>query len=238
MKAMERRKFLTVVGTAALAAPVLGTATSYASVLGDFNGHKLADLGYDFNALEPHIDAQTMELHYTRHYNGYYNKFMSAADGTKLVETPLEQIFAQISKHPVGIRNNGGGFYNHTLFWENMTPQQGQIPVKLKQAIEKDFGSVEAFKEKFSNAAKSHFGSGWAWLAIDSKGKLFVTSTPNQDNPLMDIAEVKGTPLLGIDVWEHAYYLKYQNKRASYVDNFWNVVNWDVVNKRLTNALA
>lgn len=235
---MERRKFLTAVGTAALAAPILGTATSYASVLGYFNGHKLADLAYDFNALEPYIDAQTMELHYTKHYNGYYNKFMAAADGTKLLDTPMEEIFARISKHSSGIRNNGGGFYNHTLFWENMTPNQGQVPEKLKKAIEKDFGSFDTFKDKFSAAAKTHFGSGWAWLAVDSKGKLFVTSTPNQDNPLMDVTAKQGAPLLGIDVWEHAYYLKYQNKRASYVDNFWNLVNWDVVNNRLTNALA
>ena len=235
---MERRKFLTVVGTTALVAPVIGIVNSYASVVSNFNGHKLADLDYDFGALEPYIDARTMELHYTKHYNGYYNKFMAAADGTKLLDTPMEEIFARISEHSSGIRNNGGGFYNHSLFWENMTPKQGQIPEKLKKAIENDFGSVDDFKEKFGNAAKTHFGSGWAWLSVDSKGKLFVSSTPNQDNPLMNITGKQGTPLLGIDVWEHAYYLKYQNKRAGYVDNFWNVVNWDVVNNRLAKAIA
>lgn len=235
---MERRKFLTVVGTTALVAPVFGTVTSYASAMNKTEEYKLADLGYDFNALEPYIDARTMELHYTKHYKGYFNKFMAAADGTKLLETPLEDIFARISEHSSGIRNNGGGFYNHTLFWENMTPNQGQIPNKLKQTIEKDFGSVDALRDKFSTAAKTHFGSGWAWLAVNSKGRLFVTSTPNQDNPLMNVVEKQGTPLLGVDVWEHAYYLKYQNKRANYVDNFWNLINWDVVNNRLVNALA
>ena len=235
---MERRKFITVLGTAALAVPAIGTMASYGSELKAFEGHKFPDLGYGFNALEPYIDAQTMELHYTKHHQGYFNKFLSAAEDTELLNTPMEQIFAKVSKLPVGIRNNGGGFYNHTLYWENMTPSQGEIPSDLKAAIEKDFGSVESFKEKFGTAAKTHFGSGWAWLIYDNNGKLAVTSTPNQDNPLMDVTEHRGIPILGIDVWEHAYYLNYQNRRADYVDNFWNVVNWDVVNKRLEIALA
>eukprot|EP00764_Aduncisulcus_paluster_P013113 gnl/Carplike_NY0171/638_a876_1361.p1 GENE.gnl/Carplike_NY0171/638_a876_1361~~gnl/Carplike_NY0171/638_a876_1361.p1 ORF type:complete len:236 (-),score=18.53 gnl/Carplike_NY0171/638_a876_1361:392-1099(-) len=235
---MERRKFISVVGTAAIAAPVIGTMASCASETKTFEGHKFPDLGYDFNALEPYIDAQTMELHYTKHHQGYYNKFMSAAEGTELLNTPMEQIFAEISKQPAGIRNNGGGYYNHALFWENMTPSQSEMPADLKAAIEKDFGSVESFQEQFGTAAKTHFGSGWAWLIYDENGKLSVVSTPNQDNPLMDIATTKGKPLLGVDVWEHAYYLKYQNKRADYVDNFWNVVNWDVVNNRFSEALV
>jgi len=235
---MERRKFITVIGTAALAAPVIGSMASCAPTPKKFDGHVLPELGYDFGALEPFIDAQTMELHYTKHYKGYYTKFMAAAEGTDLLETRMEQIFAKISSQSEGIRNNGGGYYNHTLFWENMTPNQEPISEELKAAIDKDFGSMDAFKEEFGKAAKTRFGSGWAWLAVDNTGKLFVTSTPNQDNPLMDIAEKQGTPLLGIDVWEHAYYLHYQNRRAEYVDNFWNIINWEVVGKRMTAATA
>lgn len=233
---MERRKFITVVGTAAIAAPVIGSLAACATGNKPFEGHKLAELGYDYNALEPYVDAQTMELHYSKHYNGYFNNFMNAAEGTDLLDTPMEQIFAKISIQPEGIRNNGGGYYNHTLFWENMNPSPGEVSSELKSAIENDFGSVDSFKEEFGKAAKTHFGSGWAWLVKGSDGKLFVTSTPNQDNPLMDVSEKQGIPLLALDVWEHAYYLHYQNKRAEYVDNFWNVVNWDVVNNRLLAA--
>jgi Fe-Mn family superoxide dismutase len=235
---MERRKFISVVGTAALAAPVIGTIVSCASETKNFTGHKFPELGYDFNALEPSIDAQTMELHYSKHHQGYFNNFMKAAEGTELLNTPMEQIFAEMSKHPAAVRNNGGGFYNHALFWENMTPAPGEIPAELKEAIDRDFGSLDEFKEKFGTAAKTHFGSGWAWLAAGSDGKLIITSTPNQDNPLMDVTETKGTPLLALDVWEHAYYLKYQNMRASYVDNFWNVVNWEVVKNRFLTTIA
>ncbi len=233
---MKRRSFISAIGTAALAAPVFGPLTSFASANTNFEGHKFPDLGYDFNALEPYIDAQTMELHYTKHHQGYYNNFMSAVKNSKLAETPLEKIFESISRESETVRNNGGGYYNHTLFWENMTPSQQKIPGNLTKAIEKDFGSVDSFKEKFSEASKSRFGSGWGWLAMNNSGKLFVTSTPNQDNPLMDVAKERGVPLLGLDVWEHAYYLKYQNRRAEYVDNFWNIVNWNVVNDRLKKA--
>ncbi len=235
---MERRKFIAVVGTAAMVTPVVGSFASVISETNKFEGHKFPELGYAYNALEPYIDAQTMELHYSKHHQGYFNKFMAEAEGSELLNMPMEQIFAQISKQSAGIRNNGGGYYNHSLFWENMTPNQVEIPSKLKAGLEKDFGSVDAFKEKFGSAAKTHFGSGWAWLILGNDGKLQVTNTPNQDNTLMDVAVVKGKPLLAIDVWEHAYYLKYQNKRADYVDNFWNVVNWGVVNKRLETALA
>lgn len=149
----------------------------------------------------------------------------------------MEQIFASISKQPVAVRNNGGGFYNHNLFWENMTPQKNDIPAELKAAIEKDLGSFDKFKEAFSKAAMTRFGSGWAWLSVDKNGKLFVSSTPNQDNPLMDVVEERGTPVLALDVWEHAYYLKYQNKRVDYVTNFWNVINWNVVYNRYKAAI-
>jgi len=235
---MERRKFIMTVGAAAVASPFLSSLTSCASETKEFAGHVFPELPYAYDALEPYIDAQTMELHYSKHHKGYYSKFMAAAEGTELVNTPMEQIFAEISKQPAGIRNNGGGYYNHALFWENMTPEQHEMPAELKAAIEKDFESVDAFKTAFGKAAKTQFGSGWAWLMVDSNGTLKVSSTPNQDNPLMDDAEVKGSPLLALDVWEHAYYLHYQNRRGDYVDNFWNVVNWDVVNNRLIVATA
>lgn len=233
---MERRKFIALAGTAALVTPVIGTLSSCATGTKVFTGHVFPELGYDYGALEPYIDAQTMELHYSKHHQGYFNNFMKAAEGTELLNTPLEQIFAGISGQSATIRNNGGGFYNHNLFWENMTPTAVEMPAELKSAIEKDFGSVDSFREKFGNAAKTQFGSGWAWLLVDQQGKLQVSATPNQDNPLMDVTEIKGTPILGIDVWEHAYYLKYQNKRAEYVDNFWNIINWEVVNNRLAAA--
>lgn len=229
---MERRKFISAIGTAALVAPLINPLTSLASESNSFEGHKFPELGYAYNALEPYIDAQTMELHYSKHHKGYFNNFMTAAEGTEMLKTPMQEIFANISKHSATVRNNGGGFYNHSLFWENMTPSKNEIPAKLKSAIEKDLGSFDAFKESFGKAAKTRFGSGWAWLSVDNKGKLFVSSTANQDNPLMETEKEKGTPILCLDVWEHAYYLKYQNKRADYVDNFWNIVNWDVVNKR------
>jgi superoxide dismutase, Fe-Mn family len=235
---MKRRNFITAMGTVAVATPFIGTIASCASEPAMFEGHKFPELGYSFDALEPYIDALTMELHYTKHHQGYYNNFMKAADGTALLETPMQQIFAGISKQSATIRNNGGGFYNHTLFWENMSPSQTEIPAALKQLLENDFGSVDAFREKFGQAAKTQFGSGWAWLAVGEDKKLFVTATPNQDNPLMDVVPERGIPVLGLDVWEHAYYLKYQNRRAEYVDNFWNLINWNVVKNRFDKAIA
>ncbi len=233
---MERRKFIQTVGTAAVVTPVLGSYSAFASNSVGSEGHTFPDLPYAYDALEPYIDAQTMELHYSKHHKGYYTKFLAAAEGTDLVNMPMEKIFAGISKQPTAIRNNGGGYYNHALYWENMTPDQKAIPEDLENALVKDFGSVDAFKEKFGKTAKTHFGSGWAWLVAGKNGKLQVVSTPNQDNPLMDVVDTKGVPLLAIDIWEHAYYLKYQNKRADYVDNFWNIVNWDIVNSRLAKA--
>lgn len=194
---------------------------------------KLPDLKYDYNALEPHIDARTMEIHHSKHHGGYTSKLNDAIAGTSLEGKSIEDILAGVSGQSTAVRNNGGGYYNHNLFWEVMSPDGGGNPSgDLAAAIEKDFGSFDAFKEEFNNAAATRFGSGWAWLVKQDGGKLVVTSTPNQDNPLMDIAEVKGTPVLGLDVWEHAYYLNYQNRRPEYISAFWNVINWDEVASR------
>ena len=196
---------------------------------------QLPDLKYGYDALEPNIDARTMEIHHTKHHGGYTKKLNSAIEGTELENKTIEEILAGISTLPVGVRNNGGGYYNHTLFWEIMGPNGGGTPTgEVARAIDDAFGSFDSFKEKFTTAATGRFGSGWAWLIKDNQGKLHVTDTPNQDNPLMDIAQVKGFPVLGLDVWEHAYYLKYQNRRPEYIEAFWNVIDWDAVNKRYT----
>jgi Fe-Mn family superoxide dismutase len=194
-------------------------------------------LPYAYNALEPYIDASTMEIHYSKHHKTYYDNFLKAIAGTDLEFQTLNEIFASIGKAPAAVRNMGGGYYNHILFWENLSPTPGEQSAKLKSAIETRFGSFDAFKEAFNKASSTVFGSGWAWLVLTPEGKLEITSTPNQDNPLMDIAVVKGTPLLTIDVWEHAYYLKYQNKRADYIAAFWSVINWDEVSKRYEKAV-
>jgi Fe-Mn family superoxide dismutase len=190
------------------------------------------ELPYAYNALEPTIDAKTMEIHYSKHHKAYYTNFMAAIKDTPAADMDLMSIFAEISKHPAAVRNNGGGFYNHSLFWANMTGTKTSPSAALQAAIEKDFGSMDKFKEEFANAGKKQFGSGWAWLVLGKDGKLFVSSTANQDNPLMDVVDKKGTPLLCLDVWEHAYYLNYQNRRPDYVDSFWNVVNWETVSQR------
>jgi len=175
---------------------------------------ELPKLSYDYKALEPHIDAMTMEIHYTKHHGAYTNNLNNAIKGTELENKSIEEILKDISKYPVAVRNNGGGYFNHNLFWDIMSPKGGGEPTgKLLDAINKDFGSFEKFKELFNNAAATRFGSGWAWM-VNQNGKLVVSSTPNQDNPLMDVAEIKGTPILGLDVWEHAYYLKYQKQKA------------------------
>ena len=193
---------------------------------------QLPDLNYDYNALEPYIDAQTMEIHYTKHHGGYTSKLNDAIKDSELESKTIEDILKDVSKYSVGVRNNGGGFYNHKLFWDIMSGSGGGQPSGgLLEAINASFGSFDELKEKFNTAAATRFGSGWAWL-INQNGKLVVASTPNQDNPLMDVAEVKGTPILGLDVWEHAYYLKYQNRRPEYIDAFWNVIDWDQVAKR------
>lgn len=198
--------------------------------------HKLPDLKYAFDALEPHIDAMTMEIHHDKHHNAYVTNLNKAIEGTDAENLSLEELMANISKHPAAVRNNGGGHYNHTLFWEILGPGGGAPSGKLGDAINDTFGSLDSLKEQMNNAGATRFGSGWAWLIVQD-GKLAVCSTPNQDNPLMDIAEVKGTPILGIDVWEHAYYLKYQNKRPDYLSAIWNVINWEEVAKRYEAAL-
>ncbi|ENW07579.1 superoxide dismutase [Acinetobacter beijerinckii] len=199
-----------------------------------------APLPYKTNALEPAIDQQTMEIHYGKHHKAYVDN-LNAQIKTypELDKLTVEQIQKQISKYNATVRNNGGGHFNHAFFWESLAPtnKTGKVSPKLLKQITQDFGSFEAFQEQFNQAATSRFGSGWAWLIVNPAGKLEITSTPNQDNPLMDIAEKKGQPLLGLDVWEHAYYLKYQNRRADYTKAFWSVVNWNKVNQRYEHAV-
>jgi Fe-Mn family superoxide dismutase len=195
-------------------------------------------LPFTYDALEPYIDKMTVELHYTKHHKTAYDNFINAIKGTPMEKMDILDIFRNVSKYPAAVRNNGGSNFNHTLYWENMKANGGGIPAgNLFKAITKAYGTFEEFKKQFSDAAKNRFGSGYAWLCIDDKGTLFVCSTPNQDNPLMDLAEKKGTPLLVLDVWEHAYYLKYQNRRADYIDAFWNIVNCDEVTRRYEKAL-
>jgi Fe-Mn family superoxide dismutase len=192
---------------------------------------ELPKLPYAFNALEPHIDAKTMEIHHDKHHQAYVTNLNKAIEGTDAEKLSIEEICKNISKYPVAVRNNGGGHYNHSLFWEIMAPNAGGMPTgDLAKAIETDLGGFEKFKADFSNAGATRFGSGWAWLCV-KEGKLAICSTPNQDNPLMDIADAgcKGTPILGMDVWEHAYYLNYQNRRPDYMAAFFNVINWNKV---------
>jgi Fe-Mn family superoxide dismutase len=190
---------------------------------------ELPALTYAFNALEPHIDARTMEIHHGKHHQAYVNNLNNAVKGNAAEGKSLEELMHEVSKYSMAIRNNGGGHWNHSLFWTLLSPTGGGNPTgKLADDIAATFGSFETFKEQFNTAATTRFGSGWAWLVVHD-GKLVVTSTPNQDNPLMDIAEVKGTPILGLDVWEHAYYLHYQNRRPDYINAWWNVVNWSKV---------
>lgn len=199
---------------------------------------KQAPLPYAYNALEGSIDAQTMEIHYNKHGAAYVANLNKAIAGTSLEKESLVKILSGISKQSPAIRNNAGGHYNHELFWTILTPEKNTQPSeKLAKAINQSFGSFDAFKEKMSKAGADRFGSGWAWLIVTPEKKLAITSTANQDNPLMDITEVKGIPVLGIDVWEHAYYLKYQNKRADYLSAIWNVINWKEINKRYEAAL-
>ncbi|MEX0987294.1 MAG: superoxide dismutase [Bacteroidales bacterium] len=201
------------------------------------DGFKQKDLPYSFDALEPYIDKQTMELHFGKHHAGYTSKFNAALADEEVATKDIYEIFANVSMYSSNIRNNGGGYFNHALFWDFMSPDGGGLPEgELLAAIEEDFGSFKVFQELFSGAAASQFGSGWAWLIVDEEGSLKITSTANQDNPLMDVAEVKGTPILNLDVWEHAYYLNYQNKRPEYIKNFWNVVNWKTVEKLFGEA--
>jgi len=199
---------------------------------------KQTPLPYAYNALEGSVDAQTMEIHYTKHAAAYVANLNKAIAGTPLEKESLEKILSHISKESPAVRNNAGGHYNHELFWTVLTPEKNTQPsAKLAKAINDSFGSLDALKEKLSKAGADRFGSGWAWLVVTADKKLAVTSSSNQDNPLMDIAEVKGTPIFGIDVWEHAYYLKYQNKRADYLAAIWNVTNWKEISKRYEEAI-
>jgi Fe-Mn family superoxide dismutase len=198
---------------------------------------QLPELGYAYDALEPNIDARTMEIHHSKHHNGYTTKLNGAIAGTELEGKSIETILANLDMSNGGVRNNGGGFYNHSLFWKVMNPEdKGSLSGELKEAIETAYGSEEAFMEAFSNAAATQFGSGWAWLCVHKGGKVEVCSTPNQDNPLMPGVTCQGTPVLGLDVWEHAYYLNYQNRRPDYINAFFNVINWNEVSKRYAEA--
>jgi len=236
---MERRKFISALGLLTAS----GAITNFNSMTNNLSNNRstkmskfeLPALSYAFDALEPHIDARTMEIHHDKHHAGYVAKLNAAVDGSNLEGKSLQELLSNASAN-TAVRNNGGGHWNHTLFWEIMAPGKGGEPTgALADAINSTFGSFGKFKEQFSNAAATRFGSGWAWLVV-SGGKLVVSSTPNQDNPLMDVADVKGTPVLGIDVWEHAYYLNYQNRRPDYIDAFYNVINWDEVAKRFAQA--
>ncbi len=190
-------------------------------------------LSISYDALEPHFDKLTMEIHHLKHHQAYINNLNKAVDGTKMEKLTIEEILTNVSKYPVAVRNNGGGHYNHSFFWNLLSDNAGGAPLgKLAAAIARKFTTFDNFKEEFSKAALGRFGSGWAWLVLNETKELQIYSSPNQDNPLMDISEVKGTPFLALDVWEHAYYLKYQNKRADYISAFWKVVNWRVVEKK------
>jgi superoxide dismutase, Fe-Mn family len=235
---MERRKFIKDVTKTGILVSAAGTIP-----LASFAGYKTsfdqAPLPYDYAALEPMIDAKTMEIHYTKHAAAYSTNLKDAAKAEGVTDsTPLEDLLARISKYSAKMRNNGGGHFNHEMFWRCMKPNGGGNPSgKLQDLITRDFGSFEAMKTQFTDAGKNRFGSGWAWLYVDSGKKLKIGSTPNQDNPLMDISDIKGIPVLGLDVWEHAYYLKYQNKRADYIENWWKLVNWEYVHQRLASAI-
>ncbi|MBK9531510.1 MAG: superoxide dismutase [Chitinophagaceae bacterium] len=243
----NRRAFIvkTVKGSLAVsigmsaAAPLLQSCASAKSITASSSiktGFDQLPLPYKYNALENVIDAMTMEIHYSKHAAAYAKNVKEAATAEAVdMNKPLEDVLANISKYSAKMRNNGGGHYNHEMFWHCMRPKQNEnAPTgKLMEAIIKQFGSFDQFKKQFGDAGKNRFGSGWAWLYIDKDNNLKTGSTPNQDNPLMNISEVKGFPLLALDVWEHAYYLKYQNKRAEYVDNWWNVVNWNYVQERM-----
>lgn len=198
---------------------------------------QLPELGYAYDALEPHIDARTMEIHHSKHHNGYTTKLNAAIEGTDLEGQSIEDILTNLDMSNGAVRNNGGGFYNHSLFWTVMNPEdRGYLSGELKDAIEAEFGSKDAFIEAFSKAAATQFGSGWAWLCVHKGGKIEVCSTPNQDNPLMPGVSCGGTPILGLDVWEHAYYLNYQNRRPDYIDAFFKVINWNEVERRYAEA--
>lgn len=245
----SRRNFLTTAGKAGISSYLavygssLLTSCSLLTKIGSNNqyatGFQQSALPYSYNALNEAIDGTTMEVHFTKHAAGYATNLQDAAKNEGIDMTkPLEEVLRRISKFSTKMRNNGGGHYNHELFWKCMAPNSAERPLgKLATAIDESFNSFDSFKTGFGDAAKNRFGSGWAWLLIGRDNKLRISSTPNQDNPLMDVAEVKGFPLLGLDVWEHAYYLRYQNKRPDYITNWWKVVNWKYVQDRYESLL-
>lgn len=240
---MNRRKFIysaAAIGATAVIEPYAKSLINLSNnkqrseiTMGKF---ELPALPYAYDALEPYIDKMTMEIHHTKHHNAYVTNLNKAVEGTEMEGKSLEDLMANISKYPVAVRNNGGGHWNHSLFWTLMKKGGGGEPTgAFADAIKSAFGSFADFKTQFSNAGATRFGSGWAWL-VKQNGKLVIGSTPNQDNPLMDVSDLKGAPILGLDVWEHAYYLKYQNRRPEYIENWWNVVNWDEAAKRFSEA--
>lgn len=233
----SRREFLETGAKAALLTSILPLSGFTGSGAAEYGQSKnlvfsQIKLPYDYNALEPHIDAATMEIHYGKHHAAYVKNINEEIAAQKYSARDEKEFLKGVSKLSAKARNNAGGAWNHNFFWQIMKPGASAPSGKIAEAINASFGSFDKFKEQFTQAAMGRFGSGWAWL-VNNKGKLSVGSTPNQDNPLMDVSEVKGTPLLGLDVWEHAYYLKYQNKRNEYVNSWWNVVNWDEVAKNL-----
>lgn len=248
--AMQRRDFLTngvltAGGALALAGGLSSLATGCSSRKGGGNafgddsiGWQQAPLPYAYNALEPHIDAATMEIHYSRHAAAYTKNMTDALAEENVKAKNLPELLAGISKYSAKLRNNAGGHYNHESFWRWLHPGGKPMSSTLQAAIEKQFGSVSDCKTQFATAASSRFGSGWAWLVVDKNKQLVIGSTPNQDNPLMDVSPLKGIPILGLDVWEHAYYLKYQNKRGDYIGAFWTLINWEEVEKRYRAAMG
>lgn len=248
-KQLSRRKFIEQTGKATIGAglaagilpSVVSCNTTKAAVKHNFSTpYNQQPLPYNYKVLEPTIDALTMEIHYTKHAANYAKALAeaTAAEGVNTSATPLESLLNNISKYSAKLRNNAGGHYNHELFWQCMAPTStSKAEGALLVAIARDFGSYETFTAQFADAGKNRFGSGWAWLVLTNEKKLKIGSTPNQDNPLMDVSELKGTPLLALDVWEHAYYLKYQNKRPDYIANWWNVVNWKFISNRYDIAL-
>lgn len=240
---MKRSKFLFSLAAIPLAAGLSPLSKSLNSLVNQNERSKntmskfeLPPLPYSYDALEPYIDKMTMEIHHDKHHAAYVANFNKAIEGTAAEGKTIEEIFKNVSKYPIAVKNNGGGVYNHSMFWKVMKKNGGGAPTgALADAINSSFGSFDDFKTTFNNAATTRFGSGWAWLIVKD-GKLAVISTANQDNPLMDNAETKGTPIFLMDVWEHAYYLKYQNRRPEYIANFWNVINWDEVNKNFASA--
>ncbi len=240
---MHRRGFISLAGMGVLAACVPGTsktkdntAASEIKSPDTVSSHQFPALPFAYNALEPYIDARTVDIHYNKHHRGYFNKFSAAIKGTELEQMPMYKIFANVSSYSDKVKNYGGGYYNHMLYWENLSPKGGEPCARLLSNIVKQYDSLDKFKAEFSKAAKTLFGSGWAWLIMTPEKELKIVTSANQDNPLMDIAEVKGIPLLTIDVWEHAYYLKYQNRRGDYIGNFWDIINWNTVNDRFLGA--